>query len=80
MESVNIHDAKTHLSRLVQRASEGETIILARAGKPVAKLSAIETSITAPSRMGFLVGQMDFPDDFDQMDAEAIIEEFEGRA
>jgi prevent-host-death family protein len=42
-ETVNIHEAKTHLSRLVQRVQNGEEIVIARAGKPVARLTAIAT-------------------------------------
>jgi len=44
MSQVNIHDAKTHLSKLIERAERGEEVIIARAGKPVARLTAIEPS------------------------------------
>jgi prevent-host-death family protein len=46
-EQVNIHEAKTHLSRLVQRAVEGEDVIIARAGKPVARLTAYRPTMAA---------------------------------
>lgn len=67
--TVNIHEAKTQLSKLVERASKGETIIIAKAGKPMVKV----TSIDAPKkvkRFGFLAGQIKVPDDFDRLDAE----------
>lgn len=77
MKSVNIHEAKTHFSRLVDEAAHGEQIIIAKAGRPVAKLSAID-SPTSPSRMGFLSGQISFPDDFDTMGSDEIAAMFDG--
>ncbi len=68
METVNVHEAKTHLSRLLDRAAKGETITIAKAGKPVAKLVPIEeTPIDTSRRFGFMRGQMKIPDDFDTM-------------
>lgn len=68
METVNIHQAKTHLSRLIERAANGETITIAKAGKPIAKLVPIEeTPIDTSRRFGFMRGQMKIPDDFDTM-------------
>ena len=55
METVNVHEAKTHLSRLLDRAAKGETITIAKAGKPIAKLVPIEET------------QIKVPDDFDTM-------------
>jgi len=75
MSIVNIHDAKTHLSRLLERASKGETIVIAKAGKPLATLGPL----VAPSgqqRLGFLRGQFQVPDDFDAMYSEEIAELF----
>jgi prevent-host-death family protein len=75
MSIVNIHEAKTHLSRLLERASKGETIVIAKAGKPVAKIGPL----AAPSgqeRLGFLRGQFQVPDDFDAMDSEDIADLF----
>lgn len=77
MKSVNIHEAKTHFSRLVGEAAQGEQIIIAKAGRPVAKLSAID-SPTSPSRVGFLAGQISFPDDFDTMGSDEIATMFDG--
>jgi antitoxin (DNA-binding transcriptional repressor) of toxin-antitoxin stability system len=73
MKAVNIHDAKTHLSRLVDQAAKGESFVIAKAGKPLVKVSAL----TAPEsgqmkRLGFLSGQIAVPDDFDRMGATEI--------
>jgi prevent-host-death family protein len=68
MATLNIHDAKTHLSRVVERAVAGESTIIARAGKPVAKVVPLDsTDAQAPRRLGFLGGQISVPDDFDTM-------------
>lgn len=56
MMQVNIHDAKTHLSKLIERASQGEEFIIARAGKPVARLTAIE-AIERGRRFGAMKGK-----------------------
>lgn len=71
MRTVNIHEAKTHLSRLVDQASEGETIIIAKAGKPRVKVVPLEAP-PAETRIGFLAGQIETPADFDRMGAEEI--------
>ena len=76
MTAVNIHDAKTQLSRLLVRAEQGETVTIAKAGKPVARLTGIAAS-PEPKRLGFLAGQTHVPDDFDTMQAEQIADEFE---
>ena len=66
MNRVNIHEAKTHLSRLVDRAARGEVFVIAKAGKPMVKVSAIDAP-EQPQRLGFLKGEIDVPDDFDRM-------------
>lgn len=66
MVTVNIHEAKTHLSRLVDRAARGEAFVIAKAGKPLVKVSALDAP-TAPQRLGFLAGEIVVPDDFDRM-------------
>ena len=72
MRVVNIHQAKTHLSRLVREVAEGEPFIIARAGKPLAKVIAIDSPGSLKSRIGFIKGEMAIPDDFDRMAAEEI--------
>jgi prevent-host-death family protein len=72
METFNIHEAKTHLSRLVEQVSAGETIILARAGRPVAKVSPVDAP-AAPQRLGFLAGELRVPADFDRLGEKEIV-------
>jgi prevent-host-death family protein len=81
MRQVNIHEAKTHLSRLVEEAAAGETIILAKAGKPVARIVGLEAAPETKLRrkLGFLEGKFSVPDDFDTMFQDEIVAMFEGR-
>lgn len=65
MSQINIHQAKTQLSRLVERAAKGEEIIIAKAGKPVAKLTAIGKTPRTPRQPGILKGKLWIADDFD---------------
>ncbi|MGE0222294.1 MAG: type II toxin-antitoxin system Phd/YefM family antitoxin [Acetobacteraceae bacterium] len=68
MTTVNIHEAKTHLSRLIERAAGGETVIIAKAGKPLVKLTALDAPAgSAQRRLGFMQGQFAIPEDFDTM-------------
>jgi prevent-host-death family protein len=71
MLTVNIHEAKTQLSKLVDRATKGETFVIAKAGKPLVRVAALDAP-KAPQRLGFLAGEMIMPKDFDRM-AEAEI-------
>jgi len=66
MTIVNIHEAKTHLSRLVDQAAKGESFVIAKAGKELVKVTALDAP-TAPRRLGFLAGQIEVPEDFDRM-------------
>ncbi len=73
MKTVNIHEAKTQLSRLIDQAAKGDSFIIAKAGKPLVKV----TRLDAPSagqirRLGFMAGQIAVPDDFDSMDSRKI--------
>ena len=67
MKTVNMHDAKTHLSRLVEAAARGEPFVIARAGRPLVKVVPLDARETAGRRMGFMAGQGRVPDDFDAM-------------
>jgi prevent-host-death family protein len=79
MKTVNIHEAKTQLSRLVEQASKGETFIIAKAGKPVVKVIALSTPTgTQVRRLGFMAGQISVPNDFDRMGHEEIERMFDG--
>jgi prevent-host-death family protein len=75
MKTVNIHEAKTHLSKLIDAASKGEPFIIAKAGKPLVKVVPIDAP-AAPRRLGFLRGAFTVPDDFDTMDQQEIEELF----
>lgn len=79
MHTVNIHEAKTHLSRLVEQAAHGEPFIIAKAGKGMVRVTALDTPDAGQERrVGFLEGQMAVPDDFDTMGAELIEQMFGG--
>lgn len=80
MLAVNIHEAKTHLSRLVEDAAHGKAFIIAKAGKPMVKVipfSAEEQPVMR--RLGFMSGEISVPDDFDHLEAELITALFEGK-
>ena len=65
---VNIHEARTQLAKLIDEAARGEAFIIARRGKPLVKVTAIEAPITAKvRRLGFMRGQIAIPDDFDEI-------------
>ncbi len=66
MNRFNIHEAKTQLSRLVDRAARGEAFVIAKAGKPLVKVSALDAPV-APQRLGFLKGEIEVPRDFNRM-------------
>ena len=73
MRTVNIHEAKTHLSRLIEMAAKGEAFIIAKAGKPLVKVMPLDEDETAlPRRLGFLAGEIVTPDDFDRMGQDEI--------
>ena len=73
MKTVNIHEAKTHLSRLIDAAVKGEPFIIAKAGKPLVKVAAIDAVTDKPrKRTGFMAGRIKVPDDFDRMGAKQI--------
>lgn len=79
MNIFNIHEAKTHLSRLIEDAANGEPFIIAKAGKPLVKVSAVTAPDTRqPSRIGFMAGEFETPDDFNTLGAEIIEDTFHG--
>lgn len=71
MKTVNIHEAKTQLSKLVDGAVNGKPFVIAKAGKPLVKVMALDAP-TTPKRIGFLEGEISVPDDFDTMGAAKI--------
>ena len=77
MRTVNMHEAKTQLSRLVEQAAKGEEFIIAKAGKPLVKVIPLDAREAAmPRRVGFLAGEIAVPDDFDRMGQDEIERQF----
>jgi len=66
MSAINIHEAKTQLSKLVDQAAKGKPFVIAKAGKPLVKVTALDAP-AAPQRLGFLAGEIAVPDDFNTM-------------
>jgi prevent-host-death family protein len=78
MNALNIHDAKTQFSRLVDRVGAGESVVIAKAGKPVAKLVPLSAGDAPGKRIGFLAGAFAVPADFDTMGQDDIERQFDG--
>jgi len=77
MGIVNIHEAKTHLSRLIARVMNGEQLVIAKAGKPVVQMSPYQENQVVPKRIGFLKDEkILIPEDFDRMGQDEIEEMF----
>ena len=71
MHTINIHEAKTQLSRLIDQAVKGDSFIIAKAGKPLVKVTRLDApSAEHVKRLGFMEGQIAIPDDFDRMGSE----------
>lgn len=78
MKLINIHQAKTHLSKLIERASHGEEVIIGKAGKPVAKLTAFDLE-TSPRRPGLWKGKISVAKDFDEL-PDSLLKAFRGQS
>ena len=78
MTTVNVHEAKTHLSQLLDRVAQGESITIAKAGRPVAELVPLNVVPTEQRRLGFLRGHIRVPDDFDTIGTDEIAATFDG--
>lgn len=77
MPKINIHEAKTHLSRYVEEAAQGKEIIIAKAGKPVARIAPL-VAVKAARKLGLLDGKARIPDDFNAPLADEVLAEFLG--
>ncbi|MEO5733087.1 MAG: type II toxin-antitoxin system prevent-host-death family antitoxin [Rubrivivax sp.] len=78
MNTVNVHDAKSRLSQLLALVEAGQEVVIARAGKPVARLSPLTTK--APRRkLGILGGSINVPDDWDDPLPDDVVAWFDGR-
>lgn len=81
MQTINIHQAKTQLSRLVEQAARGEPFVIAKAGKPLVKVMALNAPEAGQRRrLGFMAGQIAVPDDFDRLGEAEIERLFGGEA
>ena len=76
MKKVNIYEAKTQLSRLVEEAASGEDVVIARAGRPVARLTRLQNE-GRKRRLGLLDGRFKIPDDFNRPLPEEVLRTFE---
>ena len=77
MRKVNIYEAKTRLSQLVEEAASGRDVVIARAGRPVARLTRL-SGATGKRRLGLLDGRFRIPDDFNRPLSEDVLRSFEG--
>ncbi|MES9901052.1 MAG: type II toxin-antitoxin system prevent-host-death family antitoxin [Sedimenticola sp.] len=77
MQTINIHEAKTHLSRFVDKAAAGEEVIIARAGKPIARLVPLLKDEHKPRTLGLGKGKFSLPDNFSTLHEETIRQMFE---
>jgi prevent-host-death family protein len=79
MQTINIHEAKIHFSRLVEQAAKGESFIISKDGKPLVKVTAFDApAVVRTRRLGFLSGEISVPDDFDHMKNQEIEQLFGG--
>lgn len=78
MQQINIHEAKTNLSRLIEQAVNGESFVIAKSGKPMVTVSAYTPLLDPAKRLGFLKGRLEVPDNFDSIGSEEIQAMFEG--
>ena len=79
MKTINIHEAKTQLSKLVEEAAKGDSFVIAKAGKPMVRVIALGAPVGKEvKRLGFMAGQINVPDDFDEMGRDEIERIFSG--
>lgn len=81
MRRVNMHEAKTHLSRLVEEAAAGSPFVICKGGRPMVRVIPLDDGAqdVPKRRLGLLAGECEVPDDFDRLGADAIADLFEGR-
>ena len=77
MKTINMHEAKTHLSALIEKAVQGESFIISKAGKPMVRVIRVDAPVEK-MRTGFMLGQMTVPDDFDSLRSDHIAALFSG--
>jgi prevent-host-death family protein len=79
MDPINLYQARTKLSELVDRAAAGEEIVIARHGRPVARLVAYKPRTRKRRKLGLLAGKLQVPDNFDDPLPDDVLDAFEGR-
>jgi len=79
VETINIHDAKTQFSRLVNEASTGKEIVIAKAGRPTARMVPLDPPSRPARRFGGLRDKIQIPDDFNELLPGALLDAFEGK-
>ncbi|WP_225773640.1 type II toxin-antitoxin system Phd/YefM family antitoxin [Inquilinus sp. Marseille-Q2685] len=78
MKQINIYEAKTQLSQIVDRASKGESFVIAKSGTPLAKLVPLDDGRPAKIRFGLMKGEIHIEPDFDASLPDAVLDAFEG--
>jgi prevent-host-death family protein len=78
IHTVNIHEAKTHLSQLIEQVVRGEPVIIAKAGRALVKLTRLAPVAAQVQRLGFMKGEIEVPEDFDTMGSNEIEQLFDG--
>jgi prevent-host-death family protein len=79
MDPINVYQAKTKLSELIDRAAAGEEIVISRHGRPVARLVAYKPRTVKRRKLGLLAGKWDIPENFDEPLPDDVLDAFEGR-
>jgi prevent-host-death family protein len=79
MDPINVYQAKTKLSELIDRAAAGEEIVISRHGRPVARLVAYQPRAGKRRKLGLMAGKWDIPEDFDDPLPDHVLDAFEGR-
>jgi prevent-host-death family protein len=79
MEPINVYQAKTRLSELIDRAAAGEEIVIARHGRPIARLVSYKPRVAKRRKLGLLAGKLKVPDNFDDPLPDDVLDAFEGR-
>jgi prevent-host-death family protein len=79
MTQMNVHEAKTHLSKLLDQAIAGEEVVIMRSGKPLVRLTPVETA-PSPRTLGTAKGDFIVPDDFNEPLPDDVLAQFEGQS
>jgi prevent-host-death family protein len=78
VKQINVYEAKTHLSRLLEQANQGESFTIAKSGTPLARLVPLDEAEPAKIQFGLMKGRIEFADDFDEPLPDEVLAGFEG--